>query len=106
MSLEDIVARQASLIRQLQGALRGMSFDFGTDTMSWAASADSGPKTIAHDLGRVPTYTFVFNADTNGSFAGIANYTTANRTSTHFDAYGRAVGSITTSKAIFWVAIG
>jgi hypothetical protein len=79
---------------------------FGTSTMAWAASTDSGPKTITHGLGKTPVVVFVTNGDTVGSYPGIAAFTVLSVNSTTFDTYGRTAGAITGTKAIFWVALG
>jgi hypothetical protein len=96
----------AVLIGQLQGALGGKTIRVGTDTMTWTASTDAGPKTIAHGLGRAPVVVFVTNGDTVGSYPGIAAFTVLNVSATTFDTYGRTAGAITGTKAIFWLAIG
>ncbi len=80
-------------------------FRFGSDTMTWTASTDSGPKTIAHGLGVTPRFMAAFNADADGGYPGIAAFTIFNAGATTFDVYGRTPGAITETKAIFWIAI-
>jgi hypothetical protein len=78
---------------------------FGSDSMTWTASTDSGPKTISHGLGVTPRFIVVTNAATEGSYAGIASFTTLNAGASTFDVYGRTPGSISATKAIYWLAI-
>lgn len=85
---------------------KSVSIRFGASTMAWAASTDSGSKTITHGLGKTPVFVAVFNADTTGSYAGIAAFTTSGVGATTFDTYGRTPSAITGTKAIYWLVIG
>lgn len=99
--------RLAVLVRQLQGALGGKQIRVGMDTLTWTASMDSNaPKVITHGLDHAPTIVAVFNADTTGSYAGIASYTTDIPDATTFRVYGRTPVALTGSKGIYWLAIG
>lgn len=84
----------------------GIGVRFGSNTLAFAASTNSGPKTITHALGKTPAVIFVTNADTAGSFGGIASYTTAAKTTTQFDVYGRTPTATTATLAIYWIAVG
>jgi hypothetical protein len=101
------VDRLSVLVRQLQGMLGGKAIRVGADTMHWSASTDSdAPKVITHGFDHAPTIVAVFNADTAGSYAGIAAFTTDLPDATTFRAYGRTPSAITGTKAIYWLAIG
>lgn len=103
----DLTADVAALTATLTAALSGRNVKVGATTMLWAGpSTDSGLKTIPHGLGVTPVFAAVFNADTFGSYGGIAAYTTTNYGGTTFDAYGRTPVAISGTKAVVWLAIG
>lgn len=99
MSIAGDIARLATLVRQLQGALGGMAVVAGTTTCTFTASTVSDTVTVTHGIGRVPTVT-------TGSTNSNVKWAVFNKTATTFDILGRADSSVTQAIDVNWIAAG
>jgi hypothetical protein len=97
--------RQGSLIRQLQGALGGRSFTFGTATLTFTASTNSAGITVTHGLGKTPIGVLA----TGQMAPAFGNIVTPNPTAigaTTFGLSGEVKTAFTGSIPVFWMAVG
>jgi hypothetical protein len=95
--------RLAVLIRQLQGALGGLSIRSGSATLQFTASATANV-TVTHGLTDTPT-SVVATVDVSGT----ANHIHAEVFSvgaTTFRIQGFATASITDTHTVYWIATG
>lgn len=97
--------RHASLIRQLQGALGGMTIRGGTSTVAFTASTDSANQTVAHGLGR-PPLAVVACAATAPAFGDIPAFNAYGFTDTTFGINARKPTASTINVGFYWLAVG
>jgi hypothetical protein len=88
------------LIRQLQGALGGMSIRAGVTTASFTASALSTDASVDHGLPTTPVAVVVSSQDRQAK-AGAFSYT-----STQFTLRAKYDSVITGTIDVAWIAIG
>jgi hypothetical protein len=102
--MSNVIDRAFTLIRQLQGALDGKTIRAGSDTLTFAASTNSGTITVTHGLGATPGQV-VATAKNAPAFGNIPVCHTANYTDTTFQMNGETKSAFTGSVAVSWVAI-
>jgi hypothetical protein len=100
--------RQASLIRQLQGALGGKVIAVGASTVTWGGVfTNSGVTTVTHSLGRTPVIVGAWCSDATATEFFFCSAATSTFTTTQFGVRGHARAvPIAQTNTITWIAIG
>lgn len=119
MSVEAELLRHASLIRQLQGALGGMSISidgdgrglrigtglairWGTGSNTWTAAVDAAAVNVAHGLTRTPIAAGAFTRDK------LLAYPVTARDATNITVQGFVTSNVVTTatRTFDWIVIG